>query len=290
MRVLLKQASDAFDSEKDVNIWHEIKNTDRSVGTVLSYEISKRFGGQGLMPGRIKLNFTGSAGQSFMAFGARGIRAVIEGDANDYCGKGLSGGEIILKPSPKASFKASENVICGNTALYGATSGYLFVNGIAGERFAVRNSGAIAVVEGTGDHGCEYMTGGCVVVIGKVGVNFAAGMSGGIIYVLDEDGSFSHSKVNHELVSLTSLALSDKEDELMVQDLLRKHLTYTNSEVACRVLADWDYYRTKFIRVLPNSYREILMQKRKLCRQKVNGDNNFDLAQMTTAAEGYHHG
>jgi glutamate synthase domain-containing protein 3 len=164
------------------------------------------------------------------------------------------------------------------------------VNGIAGERFAVRNSGAMAVVEGTGDHGCEYMTGGCVVVIGKVGVNFAAGMSGGISYVLDDDGSFSHSKVNHELVSLTSLALSDKEDELMVQDLLRKHLTYTNSEVACRILADWDYYRTKFIRVLPNSYREILMQKRKLCRQKVNGDNNFEVAQLTTAAEGYHHG
>ena len=181
-----------------------IRNTDRTAGTMLGYEVTRRFGGAGLPDDTIRVSFTGSAGQSFGAFIPRGITLALEGEANDFVGKGLSGGRLIVRPPRDAAFAAEENVIIGNVALYGATSGEAFVRGVAGERFAVRNSGAHAVVEGVGDHGCEYMTGGRVVVLGRTGRNFAAGMSGGIAYVLDTDGSFALN-CNIDMVDLERL-------------------------------------------------------------------------------------
>lgn len=235
---------------KPTILHYVIKNTDRSVGTRLSYEISKHKGGEGLSDDTIKLHFEGSAGQSFMAFATRGISARIEGEVNDYCGKGLSGAQIVVVPPKDSSIIPELNVICGNVTLYGATAGQLFVRGIAGERFAVRNSGATAIVEGLGDHGCEYMTGGRVVVLGPTGVNFAAGMSGGVAYVFDIDHNFSN-RVNHEMVRLELL---DNEDELVVNHLVKRHFQLTSSRRALEILNDWDKMKLRFLRVIPTSY------------------------------------
>ena len=223
---LIEEAMPALDSRAPVEMAFAIRNTDRTAGTMLGYEVTKRFGGAGLPDDTIRVNFTGSAGQSFGAFIPKGITLALEGEANDFVGKGLSGGKLIVRPPAGAAFAAEENVIIGNVALYGATSGEAFVSGIAGERFAVRNSGAHAVVEGVGDHGCEYMTGGRVIVLGRTGRNFAAGMSGGIAYVLDTDGSFALN-CNIDMVDLERL---DQPDEVaLVRDLIARHVELTGS-------------------------------------------------------------
>ena len=231
-----------------------IRNVNRVVGTMLGSEITRRWGREGLPDGTIELRFRGSAGQSFGAFIPRGLTLELEGDANDYVGKGLSGGRIIVTPPVEATFTAHENVIVGNVVLYGATSGEAFIRGMAGERFAVRNSGATAVVEGVGDHGCEYMTGGRVLVLGRTGRNFAAGMSGGIAWVYDLDGGFA-ARANPEMVALEPLDDADADE---VRLLVERHRALTGSERAAALLADWDASASRFVRVIPRDYRRVL--------------------------------
>jgi glutamate synthase domain-containing protein 3 len=230
------------------------------VGTTLSGEIAKKHGHIGLPDGTITFKFNGQAGQSFGCFLARGVTLLLEGDANDYVGKGLAGGKIAVFPSKESTFKANENIIAGNTILYGATEGEVYLRGVAGERFAVRNSGASAVVEGVGDHGCEYMTGGLVVVIGPTGRNFAAGMSGGIAYVYDDNSMFPQL-CNHDMVSLEK---PDKpEDKETIKRLLASHLQYTGSPVAKAILDDWENELRWFVKVMPNDYRRVLEERKK---------------------------
>lgn len=232
-----------------------IRNVNRAVGTMLGSEVTRRHGFNGLPDDTIDLKFTGSAGQSFGAFVPSGITLRLEGDANDYIGKGLSGGKIIVYPPRAEGFVAEENILIGNTALYGATSGAAFIRGLAGERFAVRNSGAVAVVEGTGDHCCEYMTGGRVVVIGATGRNFGAGMSGGIAYVFDPDATFA-KHCNMQMVQLERL--EEVEDLELVRGLLERHREYTGSTVAERLLMDWPTAAKRFVKVMPTEYRRVL--------------------------------
>lgn len=254
---LIELARPALQEKKSVKIHTEIKNTNRTVGAMLSGEISRRYGEEGLPEDTIQIFLKGSAGQSFGAFGAPGISFYLEGDANDYLGKGLSGAKIIVVPPKGAAFKPEDNIIVGNTLLYGATEGKAFIRGVAGERFCVRNSGVHAVVEGVGDHGCEYMTGGRVVVIGKTGLNFAAGMSGGIAYVYDADGTFE-SRCNLGMVELEKV--SRNEDIMTIRNLLTQHLKYTASEVAARILEHWERELKKFVRVMPFEYKRVLEQ------------------------------
>ena len=237
-----------------------IRNVNRTTGTMLGSELTRRYGFNGLPDDTIDIQFSGSAGNSFAAFVPSGITLRLEGDANYYVGKGLSGGKVIVYPPKAASFVPEENIVIGNVALYGATSGAAFFRGVAGERFCVRNSGAVAVVEGTGDHGCEYMTGGRVVVIGKTGRNFGAGMSGGVAYVLDEDGTFA-GRCNLEMVSLETLG--EEEDIQLVHGLLERHREYTGSTVAERLLCDWPAAAPKFVKVMPNEYRRVLEEQRR---------------------------
>lgn len=243
-----------------VNIETPILNTDRSLGTTLSYRISKKFGMKGLPNDTVHVNVSGSAGQSFGAFLAPGVTLELEGDANDYVGKGLSGGRIIVYPPPNSAFKAEDNIIVGNTCLYGATSGTCFFRGIAAERFAVRNSGAIAVAEGCGDHGCEYMTGGRVVLLGPTGRNFAAGMSGGIAYVLDLNQEFVEN-VNTEMVDLDPI--DDPAEIAFLRGLIEDHKHYTGSEVAERVLSNFNYLLSRFVKVFPTDYKHVLEEDKK---------------------------
>uniref|UniRef100_UPI003340D3FD GltB/FmdC/FwdC-like GXGXG domain-containing protein n=1 Tax=Pseudopedobacter sp. TaxID=1936787 RepID=UPI003340D3FD len=254
---LIKNAEEALKSKTPVFGTFKVKNTDRTIGTMLSNEIAKLYGSVGLPDNTINYKFVGSAGQSFGAFVSKGVSFELEGEANDYVGKGLSGGQIAVYPSKESKFKAEENMIVGNVVLYGATSGELFVRGMAGERFAVRNSGATAVVEGIGDHGCEYMTGGRTLIIGKTGRNFAAGMSGGIAWVYDEDRSFA-SKYNPEMVDLDPLTKQDKED---IKKLLQKHHQLTGSTVAQKLLENWEKEASKFIKVFPKEYKKVLSQQ-----------------------------
>jgi glutamate synthase (NADPH) large chain len=228
-----------------------VRNVNRTVGTMLGHEVTSRWGGDGLPDDTIDISFRGSAGQSFGAFLPRGITLRLAGDANDYLGKGLSGGRIIAAPDPAAAFAAEEQVIAGNVIGYGATSGEMFLRGVVGERFCVRNSGATAVAEGTGDHGCEYMTGGRVAVLGPVGRNFAAGMSGGIAYLLDPDAR----QVNTEMADLEPLGAGDGE---FLACLIGRHLAVTGSAVAARLLSDWDAALRRFARVLPKDYKRVL--------------------------------
>jgi glutamate synthase domain-containing protein 2/glutamate synthase domain-containing protein 1/glutamate synthase domain-containing protein 3 len=253
---LIAHARAAIDSGKPVNVTLPIRNVHRTVGAMLSGEISRRYGSQGLPEDTVRFRFTGSAGQSFGAFLAPGITLTLEGDANDYTGKGLSGGKIILHPPKGSSLNPEENIIVGNTVLYGATSGQAFFNGIAGERFAVRNSGATAVVEGVGDHGCEYMTKGTVVVLGTTGRNFAAGMTGGIAYVWDETGQFSTARCNRSGVDLEPLVAP--EEIATLQNLIRRHHEFTLSPRAARILSDWNAQLPKFIKVFPHEYKRAL--------------------------------
>ena len=235
----------------------EVVNTDRAVGTILSNEISKKYKGEGLPTGTIHLKFKGSAGQSFAAFAAHGIKFELEGEANDYFGKGLSGAEVVVYPHKESNYEAETNQIIGNVAFYGATSGEAYIRGQAGERFCVRNSGVKTVVEGVGDHGCEYMTGGVVVVLGETGRNFAAGMSGGIAYVHDADKTFV-SRCNPELVDLDPLSDTDANE---LHDLITKHKTYTGSASAERILANWETEKNAFIKVMPRDYKRALQEK-----------------------------
>ena len=253
---LIKLADRAFTNKKPLEIRLPIQNTDRTVGAMLGGEISKQFGAEGLPADTINCHFEGVAGQSFGAFNVPGVSLHLHGSANDYVGKGMSGGRIVIRPHPKAPLVAEENIVVGNTLLYGATGGEAYFNGIAGERFAVRNSGALAVVEGVGDHGCEYMTGGTVVVLGATGRNFAAGMSGGIAYVFDDANTFA-SLYNASMVELQTL---EEADRIELRRLLENHARYTESAVASRILAGWEEALPKFIKVMPLEYKRVLAE------------------------------
>jgi glutamate synthase domain-containing protein 2/glutamate synthase domain-containing protein 1/glutamate synthase domain-containing protein 3 len=242
---------------------YPIRNGNRTTGAMVSFEIARRYGSKGLPEDAVKFCFTGSAGQSFGAFASRGMTLVLEGDANDYVGKGLSGGKLIIRPPRDAPFDPAQNVIVGNTVLYGATGGEVYFSGLAGERFAVRNSGARAVVEGVGDHGCEYMTGGVVVVLGPTGVNFAAGMSGGIAFVYDPTQDFD-VHCNHDMVDLDPL--TDPDDIALLHGMIEKHWQYTESQRARAMLDDWDIVRRMFVKVFPMEYRRALGQMKKVER------------------------
>lgn len=264
---MLQAAAPALESRREVSLEYAIGNTDRAVGAMLSGAVATRYGNDGLPDGTISVKFKGSAGQSFGAFLARGISFKLEGEANDYLGKGLSGGHIAVLPPVRSNFAAEQNTIVGNTLLYGATSGEVYINGRAGERFAVRNSGAIAVVEGVGDHCCEYMTGGRVVVLGQTGRNFAAGMSGGVAYVWDPHGTFDYF-CNMDMVELSLLEDSTARKEL--HELIRQHYLYTGSTLARTMLDNWPRYVEEFIQVTPIEYKKVLAeeQMRKL-QQKI---------------------
>ena len=281
---LINLTKESIDKRSAIRINLPISNFNRSTGAMLSGYISKKFGFDGLKENSIHIKFKGTTGQAFGAWLCNGVLFEVEGEANDYVGKGLSGGNIIVYPSEKATLLDKNNsIIVGNTVLYGAIAGKCFFRGFAGERFAVRNSGAVAVVEGVGDHGCEYMTGGIVVVLGPTGRNFAAGMSGGIAYVLDEDGSFS-SRCNLSMVELEPIPEEDdlmeseghqsgdiehhgrvhlssdmtKYDDERLRFLVDKHYEYTKSEKAKLILDNWENYRPKFIKVMPTEYRRAL--------------------------------
>jgi glutamate synthase (NADPH) large chain len=253
---LIELAAPALERGERVEADIEVRNVHRTVGTMLGQEITRRHGEAGLPDDTIHLRARGSAGQSFMAFAPRGLTIELEGEANDYFCKGLSGGVAVLYPPRSAAFSPTENVICGNVSFYGATSGRAFILGPAGERFGVRNSGAQVVVEGVGDHGCEYMTGGRVVVLGPIGRNFAAGMSGGVAYVWDQDGHAA-AHVNPGMVDLETLAAPADVAELRA--LVEEHARVTGSERAKRILATWDVQLAKFIRVMPRDYRRALL-------------------------------
>jgi len=285
-RKLIADSQAALDRGAPVRLQTEIRSVDRACGAMLSGEVAKRYGHAGLPDDTIHVRFTGTAGQSFGAWLATGVTFELEGEANDYVGKGLSGGRIIIRPPADSGIVPEESIIVGNTVLYGAIAGECYFRGIAGERFAVRNSGATVVVEGTGDHGCEYMTGGIVVVLGQTGRNFAAGMSGGIAYVLDEDGSFE-SRCNMAMVELEPVPeeedIAEKEfgveletsgrvdvmSDLTLKDaerlhmLISDHARYTNSKRAAEILADWKRYRPMFRKVMPVEFRRALAEMAK---------------------------
>jgi glutamate synthase (NADPH/NADH) large chain len=256
---LIRQAAPALDRRERVEIASPIRNVNRTVGTMLGAELTRRFGGEGLPDDTITVAFEGSAGQSFGAFLPKGITLRLEGDANDYTGKGLSGGRIVVRPSKSATFAAEDNIIAGNVVLYGATQGEMFLRGIVGERFCVRNSGATAVVEGVGDHGCEYMTGGRVVVLGPTGRNFGAGMSGGVAFVYDPDNTFL-LRVNPEMIDLDQPDAGDLE---WLRDRIEKHRHETGSVVAESMLDSWAESGSKFVKVMPKDFKRVLEAERK---------------------------
>jgi len=260
MTTLVPLCRPALERREPVDVHLPIRNVNRTVGTILGYEVTSRHGADGLPDDTIRLHFSGSAGQSFGAFVPRGITLTLEGDANDYLGKGLSGGKLIVYPPRESTFVAEDNILIGNVVLYGATSGEAYFRGVAGERFGVRNSGALAVVEGAGDHGCEYMTGGRVVVIGRTGRNFAAGMSGGIAYVLDEAGDFKR-RCNLGMVDLEPLV--DVEDVELVKDLLSRHIRHTQSPVGARLLVNWEATQQAFVKIMPRDYKRVLQAIKK---------------------------
>jgi len=266
---LVPLCKEAIEERKPVDIILPVQNTNRTVGTILGYHITKRYGAEGLPEDTIRVHFNGSAGMSFGAFVPKGVTMTLEGDANDYLGKGLSGGKIIVFPPRHATFVAEENIIVGNVLLYGATAGEVFIRGIAGERFAVRNSGVNTVVEGIGDHGCEYMTGGRVVVIGLTGRNFAAGMSGGIAYVLAHKDSF---KIRCNLGMVDLEEIEDDEDFNSIKTLLNKHVEYTKSTVAKNILDNWKEYQSKFIKVMPKDYKRVLAAIKKAREEGTSED------------------
>ena len=264
---IIDAAQEAIEHEKEVSLEYTIANTDRATGAMLSGVIAQKYGEKGLPEHTLNVKFKGSAGQSFGAFLVPGVNFKLEGEANDYLGKGLSGGRIAVLPPIRSNFEAEKNTIAGNTLLYGATSGEVYINGRVGERFAVRNSGAVAVVEGVGDHCCEYMTGGRVVVLGQTGRNFAAGMSGGVAYVWNKDGNFDYF-CNMEMVELSLIEEAGYRKEL--HELIRQHYLYTGSKLARTMLDDWNHYVDQFIQIVPIEYKKVLQeeQMRKL-QQKI---------------------
>jgi glutamate synthase (NADPH) large chain len=275
---LIPRCRKAIENKEPIEVSTAIRNINRVTGTMLGSEITKRYGAEGLPEDTIRLKFTGSAGQSFGAYIPKGLTLRLVGDANDFVGKGLSGGKIIVHPDPTSTFVPERNTIIGNVSFYGASAGEAYIYGIAGERFCVRNSGANVVVEGVGDHGCEYMTGGRVVILGRTGRNFAAGMSGGTAYVLDEDGTFS-SRCNKELVLLQPLF--DPEETKEVYDLIQNYVNYTNSANGKKILANWDAYVSKFVRVIPKSY---LKMKERISELENSGLEKYE-AEMTAFEE-----
>ncbi len=262
---LVNLAAPAIERGEKVRIEVPIRNTYRTFGTITGSEVTRHWGGEGLPEDTVYIKCNGSAGQSFAAFTPRGMTFEVEGDGNDYFGKGLSGAKLILYPPKAATFVPEENIVVGNVALYGATDGQCYVRGIAGERFAVRNSGARAVVEGVGDHGCEYMTGGCVVVLGHAGRNFAAGMSGGVAYVLDEAGDFAENRCNLEMVEVEPV--DQAEDIAELRELIARHVRYTGSGVGRRILDRWEAYLPRFVKVMPIDYKRVLEERAKLGRR-----------------------
>jgi glutamate synthase (NADPH/NADH) large chain len=262
---LIQLAEGALDAGEPVTLELPVRNVNRTVGTMLGYELTKRWGGEGLPDDTIDVTLTGSAGQSFGAFVPRGITLRLVGDSNDYFGKGLSGGRLTLRPDPSAPFPAEQNIIAGNVILYGATSGEVYIRGVVGERFCVRNSGATAVVEGVGDHGCEYMTGGRVVVLGKIGRNFAAGMSGGVAYVLD----LPEHRVNPEMVDLDPLTDDDRTD---LREAVERHYAETDSTVAHDLLTDWDDAVERFGKIMPKDFKRVLAAREQAERDGRDAD------------------
>jgi len=262
MRVILPLCKPAIDSGTKVEATMPIRNVNRVVGTITGSEITRKYGPDGLPPDTIRLKFEGSAGQSFAAFVPRGMTMILEGDANDYVGKGLSGGTVVVYPPKEATFAAEENILIGNVALYGATSGEAFFRGVAGERFAVRNSGAQAVIEGVGDHGCEYMTGGRVVILGPTGRNFAAGMSGGVAYVLDDERGTFATRCNKEMVGLGKV--DDAEEQRQLRALVQRHAELTGSKRARELLDAWTQVLPSFVRVMPHDYKRVLEAQKKM--------------------------
>jgi len=266
---LIELAKPALEKGEKVVLDIPITNTNRTVGTMLSNQVATRYGNAGLANDTIHVNFTGTSGQSFAAFLAKGITFDLVGEGNDYVGKGLCGGRIVIKPPKSFRGISHENIIVGNTVMYGATTGESYFSGVAGERFCVRNSGATAVAEGTGNHGCEYMTGGTVVVLGVTGQNFAAGMSGGVAYVYDEDGLFA-KRCNMSMVSLEKVEPAESSlgkvqhlnqpDEVILKTLIENHASYTDSGRAKALLANWQVSRTKFVKVMPNEYKRALTE------------------------------
>jgi glutamate synthase (ferredoxin) len=269
-RVLLKLCQPALDQGRPVRATLPIRNTNRVVGTIVGSELTRRYGAEGLPHDTIRVRFKGSAGQSFGAFVPKGMTIILEGDANDYIGKGLSGGRIIVFPPGGSTFLAEENIIVGNVAFYGATGGEAFIRGMAGERFCVRNSGLHAVVEAVGDHGCEYMTGGRVVVLGPTGRNFAAGMSGGVAYVLDEAGDFAR-RCNQQMVSLEAIEGDAEQEE--IRQMIRRHVAYTRSDRGRQLLGAWDDFAPKFVKVMPKDYKRVLLALRRVTEAGLSGDD-----------------
>ena len=261
---ILKSAKLAIDKKIKMDLDFKIKNTDRTVGAILSNEISKIHGKNALPKNTLTLNFNGSAGQSFGAFAVKGLKMIVNGTTNDYFGKGLSGGTIIAKVPKKATFISNKNIITGNVALYGATSGEAYINGIAGERFCVRNSGATAVVEGVGDHGCEYMTGGIALILGKIGRNFAAGMSGGIAYIYKENENFDVKNFNQEMIELE---VPSKQDLDFIKTLVENHFSLTSSKIAEDIISNWKRNKDKFVKVMPIEYKAAL---EKMAKDKID--------------------
>jgi glutamate synthase (ferredoxin) len=268
--LLLQVCAPALERGEAVRAELPIRNLNRVVGTITGSELTRRYGPEGLPEDTIRIHFKGSAGQSFGAFMPRGMTLLLEGDANDYLGKGLSGGKIIVHPPVGATFEPESNIIVGNVAFYGATSGEGYVHGMAGERFCVRNSGVQAVVEAVGDHGCEYMTGGRVVVLGSTGRNFAAGMSGGVAYVLDEAGDF-HRRCNRQMVDLERL--ESAEEISIVRGMIERHARYTRSQQAFKILALWDQHVPRFVKVLPKDYKRVLEAMARVRAAGLSGDD-----------------
>jgi glutamate synthase (ferredoxin) len=266
---LLGLCEPAIARGEKVSLEIPVRNVNRVVGTITGSEVTKKWGVAGLPEDTINIKFKGSAGQSFGAFVPNGMTFALEGDANDYFGKGLSGGKLAVFPSPLSPFPSEKNMIVGNVALYGATKGEVFVRGMAGERFAVRNSGVDTVVEAVGDHGCEYMTGGRVVVLGATGRNFAAGMSGGIAYLLDEDGEAT-SRINAQMVEIGRVEDAKEAEELRA--LIEKHVAATGSEHAKGILAAWPTKLPKFLRVIPKDYKRVLACLKRAHDQGLSGD------------------
>ena len=286
MTTLLDICKPTLEKGEPVEAILPIKNVNRTVGTILGSELTRKYGSVGLPEDTVRLHFMGSAGQSFGAFAPRFMTMILEGDSNDYIGKGLSGGRLIVYPPKGSTFKAEDNVITGNVAFYGATGGEAYIRGMAGERFCVRNSGVHTVVEGVGDHACEYMTGGRVVVIGPTGRNFAAGMSGGIAYVLDEEGTFP-IHCNTDMVALETPAEEDLEE---IRNMIKRHVEYTHSEKGKDVLARWTTLSEKFVKVMPKDFKRMLEAIKKVEQAGLSGDealmaafeeNKNDLARVS---------
>jgi glutamate synthase domain-containing protein 3 len=266
---LLDVCKPAIERGEKVRADIPIRNVNRVVGTITGSEVTRKYGAAGLPEDTIELHFKGSAGQSFGAFVPRGMSLWLEGDANDYVGKGLSGGKLVIRPSALAKFNPWENIIVGNVAFYGATSGEAYISGMAGERFGVRNSGVHAVVEAVGDHGCEYMTGGRVIVLGAIGRNFGAGMSGGVAYVFDQVGNLDLN-INREMVDVTKL--QEPEEIAAVRAMIERHVKYTNSARARSVLENWDKSVPQFIRVMPRDYNRMLQCIKRAHEQGLTGE------------------